>query len=49
MSPQLKFQVYIYQVRAQIGRGILHGSKDADLDEIKARLDPLEAKQEIAS
>jgi hypothetical protein len=45
VSPQLKFQVYIFQVRAQNAKGILLGLKDSDLDEITERLEKLESNQ----
>jgi hypothetical protein len=45
VSPQLKFQVYIFQVRAQNAKGILQGLKDEDLDEILSRLSVLENRE----
>lgn len=45
LTPELKYQVYILQVRSQVGKSILHGLKDADLDEIQERLDKLESKE----
>ena len=45
LTPELKYQVYILQVRSQVGKSILHGLKDADLDEVLARLDRLESTE----
>lgn len=45
LTPELKYQVYILQVRSQVGKSILHGLRDSDLDEINLRLERLENQQ----
>lgn len=41
LTPQLKYQVYILQVRSQIGKCILFGLKDSDIDEMFRELEAI--------
>ena len=44
LTPQLKYLVYILQVRSQIGKSILFGLKDSDIDQMFRDLEEIKNK-----